>query len=269
MPDQLQQSIGETRDYTWVIPDDDGNPIVNYGEDAALSAQVWPGDDLAVSCSPLVEWVDREAGSVKMTVSAGDTAGLNPGVYSWRALVTEANGRVSVIGKGSIEFEGGPGSALPPATYGKADDLLTYAPWLGDLPDKRSSQTGFAEPRSRARGWLEDVLHAHHRTGYSRQGRFGGAWGTPARDPWLVDQLAAGKLMVTDKIREIVARKAIAIVCESQIGPGKDNPYVALANRYGWQAEEMAKTLVAWVDADGDGIYELPIDCTTTHLRRI
>ena len=241
-----------------------GQPATGYTPDIALAATLWTGDDQSpLSPAPVAEWLNAGAGTVTLTIPGEVTSGLEPGIYRLRLSVVDA-GQTQPVYETGLQVRSSPGSATPAPIYGSAADLHTYAPWLDQLQDLPSAQAGFREQRARARSWLEDLLHSRYRGGscVGIGNPRGWGWGYRAgqgRSPWLVAELAADHLLVTDRVREICARKAIALVCESQIGPDPKNPYVALAARYHAQASSLATCLVAEVDTDGDGVADVVI----------
>src|SRR5262249_26067117 len=86
-----------------------------------------------------------------------------------------------------------------------------------------------------------------------------------ARSTWLREQLDADTLMVTDQIRECAAKKALAFICEGQVGPSESQaPYARLARMYHSQADYLGTCLVLSLDTNGDGFPDVNIDCSCT-----
>ena len=86
-----------------------------------------------------------------------------------------------------------------------------------------------------------------------------------ARSTWLQDQLDADTLMLTDQIREAAAKKALAYICEGQIGIGDQaKAYAGLARMYHGQADYLGTCLTLSLDTDGDGFPDVNIDCSCT-----
>jgi hypothetical protein len=122
-----------------------------------------------------------------------------------------------------------------------------------------NDQAGFAEQRAEARQWFEDVLHACDTSSRRTLSSSPLLWtrvgtlGTRGRNPWLVEQLAADKLIVTRPIREAVACYALSLILVSR---------PELAGPYRMRANELAKTVVAEIDTNADGVGDYVIDCT-------
>lgn len=125
-----------------------------------------------------------------------------------------------------------------------------------------------AEQLHRARTWLEDLAHAHYRVSSMVMVVGAQAFGprrSGARSTWLQDQLDNDTLIVTDQIREAVAKKAMAYICEGQVGLGDQaSQYARLGRMYHSQADQIATCLVLSLDTNRDGWPDVTIDCSCT-----
>jgi hypothetical protein len=271
---KLEVPIGIDRD--WQITARDFNQIpITFAGTETLSARVWAGDDQASLFAPTVVFIAAGSGTMKLTVAASQTTGLTVGIYRLQVLST-ASGRTFEVADLRLELTHVPGSAIPPAVYGTFQDCLQYAAWMNTLADQKEDTSGFVTQRGRARSWLDDILVSRFKyLSYAPSpGTPGfGAWMMQGwgRDPipskWLRDQLASNFLIVRDQTREIVAKKAIAFVCDQQIDGSDENPYTTLASRFHWQAENLVKVYRAEVDLSGDGFADVLINCGATDLR--
>ena len=184
-----------------------------------------------------------------------------PGTYSGLTRITPPGQDPQDGYAFTLEIEPFAGTDVVPPTYGPYADLLTYGrSWVRQLSSD-DDQSGFAAQRGRARTWLEDIIHAHDR------GQFWG--GGVVRSRWLEEQLAAGAMIVDDQVREAVAKKALAYICEGQIGLGDERgQYARLARMYHGQADYLASCLTIGLDSDGDGLADTAIDLGWIDARR-
>jgi len=159
--------------------------------------------------------------------------------------------------------------------YCNADDLLTYYPALDGLfgvDDTADPKPGLMRQCERAREWLDEVIIAKYqpsRRGWSiatpgYNAYLYGAEDAPSK--WLRDQLDAGKLIVTAKVREICAKRALSYLLEAQTGSEGEDSYAQLGRRFARESGEMVKTLRAEIDSDGDGYADVVIHCGMSSL---
>ena len=248
--------------------DQGGNPVTTYTGAEALTTVVWPGGAQAVSCSPVTTWVTPAAGLIAIAITAADSLALTGGRYEVLTTVTPM-GHDPVDGYGcTVDVLVAPGSDPAPTTYTTLDDLLRYGrSWLRQL-QTGDDEAGFAEQLGRARSWIEDLAHAHYRVAGMTMVVGSQAFGprrSGARSTWLEDELAANTLIVTDQIRECAAKKALAFICEGQIGTGNSAvAYARLARMYHSQADYLATCLTLSLDTNGDGFPDVNIDCSCT-----
>jgi hypothetical protein len=157
---------------------------------------------------------------------------------------------------------------MPPRTYCDYRALLRYGrSWLRQLQTD-DDEAGFAEQLGRARTWIEDLAHAHYRVASMAMVVGSQAFGprrSGARSTWLQEQLDADTLMVTDQVREAAAKKALAYICEGQVGTSEASmAYAKLARMYHSQADSIATYLTLSLDTNGDGFPDINIDCSCT-----
>lgn len=248
---------GDAAAWTVTLRGSDGLPLTGvYAGTETLAARVWPGDDQAVSFTPAAAWLSASDGTVDLSVTGAQTAGVSPGEYRLQVRITDGGSTYSAF-EATLAIAAAPGAGTAPAVYCTLDDLHRYGRHaLLELQDQ-NDQAGWAEQRAEARQWFEDVLHACDR-GANETGL---GWGVRSRvrarergrNPWLVTQLAADLLIVTRPIREAVACYALSLILVSR---------PELAGPYRMRANELAKTIVAEIDTNADGVGDYVIDCT-------
>jgi hypothetical protein len=238
-----------------------------YAGTEPLATTVWPGGSLAPSCTPATAWVSPpSAGQISFTVSAAQSAALAPGRYRVLSDLTDA-GVIVPCYQATLDVLSGPGVGTAPPAYTTLPDLQDHARgWLKML-QSRDDGTGFAREQGRARSWLEDCGHAHFRSGSMVMVIGSTAYGprrSGARSQYLTDQFAADALLVTDQIKEAVAKKALAYITESVIDGDATARYSKLAGFYHNQANYLAACITLGLDTDGDGSPDIVIDLSAT-----
>jgi hypothetical protein len=250
------------------VQDTNGNPITTYTGAETLSSDLWPGGAQPVTYNPATTWVTPSAGLIQIVIPAADSTALSPGRYQLLTRI-QASGQDPVDAYGcTIDVLQAPGTETPPTTYCAYSDLLKYGrSWLRQLQTD-DDEAGFAEQLGRARSWIEDLAHAHYRVAAMTMVVGSQAFGprrSGARSTWLEDMLAADYLMLTDQIKEAAAKKALAFICEGQIGIGeKSGAYARLARMYHSQADYLGTCLTLSLDTNGDGFPDVNIDCSCT-----
>jgi hypothetical protein len=250
------------------IADGNGNVITTYAGTETLATEVWPGGNRANGFSPATSWVDRSEGKVQIAITAAQTAGLALGRYQVYSTLTSGSSDPVAILLAQLDVVDTPGTTPAPTTYCSYADLLKFGrAWLRQLQTS-DDEAGFAEQLGRARSWIEDLAHAHYRVAAMTMVIGSQAFGprrSGARSTWLQQQLNANTLMLTDQIREAAAKKALAFICEGQIGPSESSaPYARLARMYHSQADYLGTCLVLSLDTNGDGFPDVNIDCSCT-----
>jgi hypothetical protein len=265
-PDEVFQGAAMTIPFQ--IADADGNVITSYGGTEALVCEVWPGGNRANSFFPVITWVNNALGEVLITISAADTAGVAIGRYQVYATLTPAMQDPVAILVTTIDVSATPGTTPTPTTYCSYQDLLKYGrSWIRQLQTS-DDEAGFAEQLGRARSWIEDLAHAHYRVAAMTMVIGSQAFGprrSGARSTWLQEQLDANTLILTDQIREASAKKALAFICEGQVGPAEGQAaYARLARMYHSQADYLGTCLTLSLDTNNDGFPDVNIDCSCT-----
>jgi hypothetical protein len=250
----------------------EGLVVEDYGvaTNDTLAAVIWAGDDGSILASPTVDWTtDGSDGKLTLMLAGSDTSSLDPGTYRLRITINTEDGRSIVAYDGHLDVESSPGTADPLTTYGTYEDMLRYAPWLQQMQHPEE-QAGFMEARHEARGWLERIILArYHPETY------------PGRHVnWTVDLYRDGpsatlrgyleddQLVVTEHVREIVAKRAIGTVLFSAVGPdSKDlSTYQQLGARFLAEADSLVSSLIAEVEDDLGNVI-LRVNCSRVSYR--
>jgi hypothetical protein len=296
----VPQVLGTDRAYTVTLrkPGPAGTLVPVTTDDGvsdadALSCIITPGDNRAALATPAATWTqcDEDAAIIGVAVSAADAdpTVFDDGTYILQVFLTgDSDGLVRCVFDGSITFADTAGEEDAPPSYGSHDDLLRYVPWIDDLKDALEDQAGFAQARGRAREWVDETILSRAEKTLDDQARrhapvvlvprivpadgvdAGPAWGpsiypdTTSRDQLdtLRGYLADDTLMVDSRLREIVSKKAAAIVLRSQIGPSAgDTPYQEWAKSLEMQANILMCGWVARLDTSDppDGVADLEI----------
>jgi hypothetical protein len=253
---------------TVTLTDALGATITTYTGTEALTTAVWPGADRAAAFAAATAWIGAGAGTIQWSITDAQSAGLAPGRYQLLTRLQDPiYGWVDVY-TATLDIAASAGSAAAPSTYTTLDDLLRFGrSWLRQLQTD-DDQAGFAEQQHRARTWIEDLAHAHFRVAAMTMVIGSQAFGprrSGARSVWLQQQLDANYLMLTDQIREAAAKKALAYICEGQVGLGEQaGQYARLARLYHGQADYLGSCLTLSLDTNGDGFPDVNIDCSST-----
>jgi hypothetical protein len=261
----VAQGAALTIDVT--LRDDQGNPLSGYTGSEPLVTEVWPGGSRAASFSAATTWVSPSAATIAIPITAAQTTGLAPGRYQLLTTVAPVSDPLDAYGC-TIDVLPAPGTEAAPTFYCSYADLLKYGrAWLRQLQTD-DDEAGFAEQMGRARSWIEDLAHAHYRVAAMTMVIGSQAFGprrSGARSTWLQEQLDANTLILTDQIREAAAKKALAFICEGQVGPSESSaPYARLARMYHSQADYLGTCLTLSLDTNGDGFADVNIDCSCT-----
>lgn len=274
MNSPISTVVGADDAWQAVVRDATGAPVAFAGTET-LAGRVWPGEGRPTLFAPGVSFVTPGAGLIRIEVAAVQTAALEPALYRMQVTVTSA-GQTAVCWDGSLRLTAAPGTEAAPVSYASYSDVRALAPWVDRLQDPDTDAEGFADQRAEARRWFDTLLLKHFRgAGYSSLGpngyqmnNLGGPWRSGLTSDYLRDLLAGGALMVRDEVVRCVASMAVSLICQRQVGQKGGGDYWRLAAWYRHQAEEMAKTLSAEVDSDGDGRpnFTISIGATDTLL---
>lgn len=238
----------------------------------ALSAKVWPGDDRATVLSPTAVWVDAASCVARVLVDGGQTTAVAPGSYRLLVLASR-DGRSVAIAEAEFVVLPAPGSAAERPSYCTAEDLLNECGWIDQVADLGADQTGFAEQRADAREWFDGLLLAAYQGGGQSQAFEGvPTWGRSSllSDPWLAGILAAGGLVLAGprgrKAVKANVYHALAQVFRTKLAPG--DKYAIYGDLYARKASKEAKTLIAEVDTNADGVADLALPLCVSNTRR-
>jgi hypothetical protein len=249
---------GDGFSLTVTLRDSCGSLLLDiYDGSEPLAAQVWPGDDLAVAFSPAVAWLDAAAGTLTVSGTGDQTAALAPGDYPGRVRITDGAETYTAY-EFVLPILPAPGSAEARPVYCTLDQLRRHGRTVLAEIQAEEDQAGFREQRADAREWFEEILHAHDPDRH-RSRRSPLLWTTRGtgnglgRNRWLAEKLADEALILTSKVIEINACYAMSLIARNK--PEE-------SARFEHRANELAKTLVAELDLDGDGLGDYAIDCT-------
>ena len=273
-PELTPLVIGTSRDYTLQVPRPDGTPYTAantpFNGTETLAASVCLGVDQPPLMTPSVAWGPNNGWqTATFVVSFQDSSvtGFLPGEYVLQATAAKL-GRTANLFVGYLPLQQVTGTAAPLPTYGSLDDMRIYFANIDKLehPSRRSQ---FVRERNRARTWYDDLMQRHFRAsgyGISTLGYPIGGIGpfrTGGKNTWLQQQLDANTLMITDNIRECLAKKALAFTLEYQFGGVQETSYQELADRLHWEADNLALMSTPGLDLNNSGWPALVIDLST------
>lgn len=273
--DTYQVRQGEAIPIDFTLQDDQGNPITTYTGTESLAASVSPGGNLPASFMPAASWISGPLGTFNVTISAAQTASLPIGRYFGLATLLDPTLGLLEAANFQLDIVAGVGTATPPTAYCGFADLLEFGgSWIRDLqtPDRKA---GFADQCGRARSWLDDLIIGSWTTGNALTlgdpgyGAVLSGQGTgQLPSAWLRQQLDANRLIVRDLVKEICSNKALGFICQGQIGPDdKGQQFLVLSRFYRNEANNLARTLRAEVDLNGDGLPEIAVNLGCTNMR--
>lgn len=271
-PELTPLVIGSSRDYDLQVIPPSGTPYDSsttpFDGTEMLAAKVCLGVDQPSVASPSVAWADPQTGRYTVSFGDGDALGMVPGEYVLQATAARAGRTASlIVAYLPVRQVGGTAAAIP--VYGSLDDLRLYCAWI-DRMEHPSRRAQFLRERGRARTWFDQLLQRHWRAsgyGISTLGFPIGGIGpfrTGGQNKWLQDQLDADTLMVTDDIRELLAKKALGYALEYQVGSRDETSYQELAAAFHAEADLwLAPDITAGLDLNADGWPDLVIDLST------
>jgi hypothetical protein len=266
---------GEGQAIPFAIADGLGKVITTYTGAEALATDIWPGGNRESAFAAATTWIEPTAGSVLITISAAQSAELARGRYQIYSTLTEAGADPVAILKAWLDVLPTPATELALPTYTTYQDLLDYAPWIGDLAPPEG-QAGFLRQQGMAREWLDEIIVQRYGVGdtapmigspgFGNWSMFGSAVDfAPSR--YLRDRLAEDTLIVQPKTREICACRALFYILRPQLGCVGDTPYRDLAADFSRRATSMVKTYRAEIDLNHDGWADIIVRCGSTNLR--
>lgn len=247
-----------------------GKPIIDYDGTEPLITTVWPGGGRVATFTANTLWVLPAEGTITIEIDDTITATMTPGRYQLLTRLDDGGVLVDAYFC-TVDITEGPGVGLALPVYCTFADLLDSAPWLEKL-QRDTDMAGFEKQRNAARKWFDNLLQRHYRggTGLSLDFTFipgisfGGSQGYGYRDGRrsrdLQTWLDADRLDVTDAVIEAVTCYAIALLCDRQVTPGKeDTGYADKAMDFYRQAEYAAQDITAEIDTNGDGVNDITI----------
>jgi len=269
----LEVTAGSDRSWSSVLQNQ-GVPTP-YPTSAMLDAAVWRGGEEAVLFRPTVTWIAAAAGSFTLAVAVTQTATLDPGSYRLQVGVT-SGGLRSIAFDGAIEITDAPGAGIEPPTWCSSADMRRYSHLIQILVARKGVDvTGWLDERTAVTAELfrDLVLRYNPGPGSVRRRQL-------VMDPVLgfdvpVDSTLApsparvsawlsipGGLILEARVREIVARRSVALVLDLQATSGQGEAYRTEAEAQRVMADALYLDYRAQVDATNppDGIADYLID---------
>jgi hypothetical protein len=249
---------GEALEITVTLLDDQGDPIPGFSGSEVLTSPLWPGGNLPAAAYAQVAWLDFTVPSISLSIAGSVTATLAEGRYFGLIDLLDVTDAHLEAYRYAIDILLAPGSAVAPPTYCLFPDLLKYGRrWLRTLQTE-DVEAGFLEECGRARSWLDDLIVSAWQ-GFRTRGLDPGGYGPPlggiyaSNYPsiWLRQQLDAGGLAVRDIVIECTAKKALAFICEGQVGSdNKTFNFAKLAAYYHREANAIQRCIRAEMNTD-------------------
>lgn len=270
MSNSITVSQGLTANYVLTIRDSSGKAYTAYTGTEPLAASVRAGRDTAPLFVLAPAWIDATLGTIALAIPGTSTAALDAGRYLLQVKLADNS---ADLYEGFLDVDYSPGTAVALPSYGGYSDMLDRAPWLTKLQTD-TDLAGFARQRQQARRWFEDILHRHYRYSGTLSAdyafipgiSFAGGYGTSTflrdgrRSKELQQWLDADRLDVTQQVIDACTYYALALVCERQVSPGKqDSSYGQLSRTFYQRAEDIALNITAEIDTDGDGANDTAI----------
>lgn len=270
--DKPVYSVEAGTDASWLVTiqvtDSEGDqvPFNGFTSGDTLSAEVWAGQTGGVLATPSATWqTTPNTGVFALSLPASQTASLTPGRYWLRVLVNATDGTVRPVLDEVLKVAASPGTAATSIVpYCSHDDLLEFAPFLDSLEDVDTDLSGFQRQRIRARQWLDSIIITRGPSNASNLGGSISPWSlsysSDGNSQHLVNLLKQNLLLVTPRVVEMTARKAIAYIIDGLIAE-KGTDYRVIARQHEAHAVNLVAGFVADLDLNGDGISDLSIPC--------
>jgi hypothetical protein len=272
---ELSLRAGMAAQYQITLFASDGTVVTTYSTADTLAAVVWSGFSTAVLGTPAVSWINPAAGTLQLTLQSADTVNLTPSKYQISVTIDHL-GQTVEGWRGWLNVTASPGITVEPTTYCQYEDMVKYMQ-TADHQQRAETQAGFIDQRGLARAWLDEIILCHSQ-GQRHIGYVSGylPYYFLGRDPWIKDQLDLNHLVVSNKIIEINAKKALSLVHKTTLSPtdkGHDE-YQKLGYKFECEAVRLVKTLLAEFntqqifDSLGQPIIDLVVDCSYSVPRR-
>ncbi len=277
MSEETILTVSSNCDGSWQVAAEDSSGVaVAFNGGDSLECVVWQGSDSAALFSPSVSWLSAALGTITVSVSAAQTAPLTPGLYPLEvtAIPVSTGQRLRVL-DAWFSVDPSPGVRAMPPVYGSYQDMVDHGggDWL-DALRKESGLSNFTRERARARSYLDRMVMKKFRPWTSRVGNYASAGvglnlvGPPdAQNVIIRDYLAAGALMVTDDIVEIVSLKALELVCRQRLTFEAGDKWAGRATLYQALCRKLVLCTVAQLDINADGLPDYAFPLTTISIR--
>jgi hypothetical protein len=271
--DTISQARGTTRRYRVPLVDPaDATPLQGVFDDAtAIRLFVWAGGSGPTLATPSVFWEDAPGGIASFDVTPDDLASLELQPYPIRIEV-DRGGFWQEAWDGWLDVVAEPATAPAPYVPGTYQEMVDKGGLAVRQLLTADEGAGFLRPRLEAWQYLRQVILARYRPyGGNRgsaaySGFLPGYWGSiDAPNPIIAGYLDSGKLLVTDQVREILARKALAILFDRQL----DDQWSKRARREHARADLLIQSLAAGIDLTGNGFSDITINCGIFNTRDI
>lgn len=238
----------------------DGRAVTGYAGNEAVSGVVWAGDDRAQLFAPTVAWVGGSTTDVNVSGTTLNTD-VEPGSYP-----LEITAGSESFFAGWLVVSARPAAATAPKDYCSLDHLYLYGgAWLRSLQTK-NDQAGFAEQRGRARSIIDDWILDRICVGLP----IGSDDYAAQRETWK-GYLDANGLRIggayPDKIIEVAARLALAMVLDGQLGEKSPTAYQDQADKQRAMALDLWRSSVIQIDTNADGTADRAISMAPTAIR--
>ena len=273
----LQLDLRQGRSFDWdlqVLNSDDSVPTGQFLGTDTLYCAVWRGSTETPLATPAIAWISPTNAQVQITFAPSDTASLTPGIYYVLATATRGSDVVDLLPENTaLHLFAVPASTIPPPAYCTIQDIRDIAGWIDDIASEPVFNGSFDRQLGGARDWIDESVVRQYRGGnVSLLGEHGialdawytgGARRTGLENRWIVQELAANKLLLRPRVVKMAAYYALSLICECLMS--RDKKYQAL----GAQARNMALTMLAGsileIDINGDGYGEVPINFSSTN----
>lgn len=260
-------------DATWATTLLNEGAPVSFPSNATFAATVSRGGEEASLFTPTVTWTNSSLGQVTLSIAAAQTESLDAGVYVLQVFVLGGGTRTAAF-DGSLEVLPTVGSVTPPVAWCSYEDLLLYSDQIKAVrAAKGVDVTGFLSQRAKETSELsrDIVLRYNPFYGFVRVrsnvvnlgcGSMDVASPTavaPSKAD-LTNALAAGGLILETKLREIVARRTVALIFSRQETGGNAQVYRQESMDQRAMADELFWRYQAQVDLDNDGMPDALFD---------
>ena len=271
--DTFSQAQGTIRRYgiTLQYPDTQAPLVGIFDQSVALRAFIWEGGTGPTLATPSVSWNVATSGTLFLDVEPDDLAGLQCQPYPIRIEV-DRGGQWQEGWDGWADVLYEPSTTASPYAPGSYQDMLDKGGTAIKQLLTIDSRAGFLSERAEAWLYLRQVLLARYRpVGLNRGtvsyiGSLPGYWvSSDYPNPVIAGYLDSGKLLITDQIREILARKALGILFDRQ----QDAGWKSQARREHLRADWLIQSLAAGIDLVGNGYPTIVINCGVLNTRDI